>query len=123
MMRWLWPLLLLTLFAADASAQWDRVKVFVNDQAEIIEETEERLVIVRDDDGEQIQLVLTSRPEPDSDIYGDYALRRAGNPYRIWVITERLDEDETRPRRRWGRLLQAEFLRILRPPRDKMVAR
>ena len=116
-------LLSLLLLASSADAGWEKVKAYLQPRAEIVEETDERIVL-RSGSGESaIELVVTVGWAPDSDVYGDIAMRDGANPYRIWVVSERLASDQTRPRAEWGRVLRADFLRILRQPRTRDVAR
>jgi hypothetical protein len=36
-----------------------------------------------------ISLVVAASPVPEADVYGDLEARRGGNPYRVWVATEK----------------------------------
>lgn len=116
-------LLLLLSYTQPAHARWDRLKAYLQPQAEIIEESDEHIVL-RSGSGEAaIEMVFTIRWTPESDVYGDIARRSGGNPYRIWVVSERLAADQSRPKPEWNRLLRTEFLRILRPPQERHGAR
>jgi hypothetical protein len=106
-----------------AHARWEKVKAYLQTGTEVVEETDERIVLRDGSQDAAIELVLTAEWTPESDVYGDIAVRRGGNPYRIWVVSERLAADPQRPRPQWGRLLRAEFLRLLRSPRAKQLAR
>ena len=110
-------LLFLLAFSAPAWGAWERVKHFVQPEAVIEEESEDRLVLSYTDDAGQVRIVLTATQQPDSDIYADTERRRGGNPYRIWVATLQLWQDPDRPRREWGRLFRSQFLRAVREPR------
>ncbi len=110
--------LALLLISSPTSAAWERLKHFVQPGAVIEEETEDRLVLSFADSRIVIRMVLTTEPQDDSDIYGDFEVRRGGNPYRIWVATHQLWDDPERPRQKWGRLFRSQFLRAVRAPRQ-----
>jgi len=79
----------LTIFAAsmEAQAQWSSLKPSLQGDVLIVKETKTRLVLYHRSPGDS--LILTSSQEHDSDIYGAFEVRRDGNPYRVWVATEK----------------------------------
>lgn len=79
----------LTIFAVsmEAQAQWSSLKLALQDDVQIVAETKTRLVLCHQSPGDS--LILTSSQEHDSDIYGAFEVRRGGNPYRVWVATEK----------------------------------
>ena len=46
-------------------------------------------------------------------------LTRNGNPYRVWIASERFWNDPEFPRKRWGEVLRAAFLKTVRRPVDE----
>jgi len=79
----------LAIFAAsmEAQAQWSSLKPLLQSDVQIVAETKTRLVLYHQSPGDS--LILTSSREHDSDIYGAFEVRRGGNPYRVWVATEK----------------------------------
>jgi tetratricopeptide (TPR) repeat protein len=73
--------------ATGAQAQWSVIKHSLQKDVHIATETKTRLVLFHQALGDS--LVLTSGHEYDSDIYGDFEVKRGGNPYRVWVVTEK----------------------------------
>ena len=118
------PKLLLPLFvllgalgsASEASAQWKMLKKFVQKDVEIVEETKTLLVLRHPELDELMVVALKNDGDEQPDIQGDMAQERGGNPYRVWVASEKLWNDPDKPKQVWGRFFRAEFLRILRPP-------
>jgi len=71
----------------EAQAQWSSLKPALQSDVQIVTETPTRLVLYHRSLGDS--LVLTPLPEKDSDIYGALEVKRGGNPYRVWVATEK----------------------------------
>ncbi len=69
-----------------AEAQWLTIKGSLQEQVQIVKETEQRIVLYHA--AHEILLVITTLKESDSDIYGGLEVRRGGNPYRVWITTE-----------------------------------
>ncbi len=84
------PFIISTIFSAvpEAQAQWSSLKPALQGGVQIVKETTTRLVLYHQSSGDS--LVLTPLPEKDSDIYGAFEVKRGGNPYRVWVATEKL---------------------------------
>src|SRR5262245_46385124 len=70
----------------NAWAQWAFLKSSLQTGVQILEETETRLVLCRQDS--TAVLIVTIQKAADSDIFGGIELRRGSNPYRVWVTTE-----------------------------------
>ena len=83
------PIIISTIFSAgtEAQAQWSSLKPALQSGVQIVKETTTRLVLYHQSGD---SLVLTPWPEKDSDIYGAFEVKRGGNPYRVWVATEKL---------------------------------
>lgn len=115
MTRWLLLGLVLVLVpVSSADAGWDRVKSYMQAEAEVVHEDEDRLVLRHPD--LSVPLVLTHEQMADSHIYGALQRNRQGNPYRVWVATAQFWENPELPRAMWSRFFRAEFLGIVRPP-------
>lgn len=70
-----------------APAQWATVIRSLQPEVRIAEKAATRLVLYHS--ALKAPLVMTIAQEIDSDIFGDRETRRGGNPYRIWVTTEK----------------------------------
>ena len=83
------PIIISTIFSAgpEAQAQWSSLKPALQSGVQVVKETTTRLVLYHQSGD---SLVLTPWPEKDSDIYGAFEVKRGGNPYRVWVATEKL---------------------------------
>lgn len=83
------PAILWIIFSATpgAQAQWSSLKPSLQGGVQIVKETTTRLVLFHQSSGDS--LVLTPVLEKDSDIYGAFEVKRGGNPYRVWVATEK----------------------------------
>ncbi len=97
---------------AQAQSPWRQVQRYLQPDARIVSQTDERLVIAS---GEQ-QFVLSTERGEGVDVLGGLARNRDGNPYRIWQATPNLWLDASRPRSGWGRFLRSDFLRLIRAP-------
>ncbi len=71
----------------EAEAQWLMIKGSLQEQVQIVKETEQRIVLYHA--AHEVLLVITAAKEADSDIYGGLEVRRGGNPYRVWITTEK----------------------------------
>lgn len=109
-------LLLLAVVAAPvashAQSPWRQVQRYLQPDAEIVSQTDERLVIAA---GGQ-RFVLSTQSGAGVDVLGALARNRDGNPYRVWQATPNLWLDTSRPRSGWGRFLRSDFLRLIRSP-------
>ena len=83
------PFILSTIFSAgpEAQAQWSSLKPALQSGVQVVKETTTRLVLYHQSGD---SLVLTPWQQKDSDIYGAFEVKRGGNPYRVWVATEKL---------------------------------
>jgi len=70
-----------------AQAQWFMIKRLLQKEVKIVEETEKRLILYHN--GLEDSLIFTTSNEPEADIYGDFEVRRGGNPYRVWVRSKK----------------------------------
>ncbi len=102
--------------SSEAAAQWKMLKKFVQKDVEIVEETKTVLVLRHPELDELMVVALKGESDEEPDIQADTAQERGGNPYRVWVASEKLWNDPDKPKQVWGRFFRAEFLRILRPP-------
>ena len=84
------PFSIVAIFSAvpETQAQWSSLKPALQSGVQIVRETTTRLVLSHQSSGDS--LVLTPLQEKDSDIYGAFEVKRGGNPYRVWVATEKL---------------------------------
>ena len=73
--------------AGRAQAQWATVIASLQPEVRITEKAATRLVLYHS--ALKVPLVMTIAQEIDSDIFGDREVRRGGNPYRVWVTTEK----------------------------------
>ena len=106
-------LILASLFvAAEARADWSKVKRYLQPRVRVVSETEDSLVVRAPE--LQRELVVSRAADVDCDIRASLRTRRGGNPYRVWSATRRLLEDPHLPKPAWGRFFKSQFLRILR---------
>lgn len=70
-----------------AEAQWAIIKKSLPPEVRILEETNTRLVLGREDDS-TATVVMTIKPAGDADLHGGSEARRGGNVYRVWITTE-----------------------------------
>lgn len=70
-----------------AEAQWAIIKKSLPPEVRILEETNTRLVLGREDDS-TATVVMTIKPTGDADLHGGSEARRGGNVYRVWITTE-----------------------------------
>lgn len=84
-----WPAVGFMILAAalEAPAQWSSLKPLLQSDVQIVTETKARLVLYHQAAGDS--LILTPTLEHDADIYGAFEVKRGGNPYRVWVATEK----------------------------------
>jgi hypothetical protein len=73
--------------AEHAQAQWTAVIRSLQPEVRITEKAATRLVLYHS--ALKVPLVMTMAQEIDADIFGDREARRGGNPYRVWVTTEK----------------------------------
>ncbi len=83
------PVIILAVgaMAGPAQAQWATVIRSLQPEVRIAEKAATRLVLYHS--ALKAPLVMTMAPELDSDIFGDREAKRGGNPYRVWVTTEK----------------------------------
>ncbi len=115
MSRFLFLLLVLLGTAplvSHAQSPWRQVQRYLQPDAQIVSQTDERLVIAS---GGQ-QFVLATKRGDGVDVLGGLARNRDGNPYRVWQATPNLWLDASRPRSGWGRFMRSDFLRLIRSP-------
>ncbi len=98
--------------ASHAQSPWRQVQRYLQPDAEIVSQTDERLVIAA---GGQ-RFVLSTEAGVGVDVLGGLARNRDGNPYRVWQATPNLWLDAASPRSGWGRFLRSDFLRLIRSP-------
>jgi len=115
-----WSIISFAIFIAtiDAQAQWAGIKHSLQNDVQIVTETKIRLVLQRQAAGDS--LVVTRSPEPDADIYGGFEVKRGGNPYRVWVATERFSNNPQFAGDGGRKFFRATFLKTLR--RDEPIA-
>ena len=109
--------LALATFSTQVSAQVPKIKPFVQKTAKISVDTKKKLTVecpVLSD-----SIVVTKEKKENSDIYARKATRRGGNPYVVWVATDKLWKDPQRPKKTWGNFFKSQFLRIIRPPKNE----
>ena len=108
------PAISLTIFVAtmEAQAQWASLKPSLQSGVQIVTETKTRLVLYRQSSGDS--LILTPLQEHDSDIYGAFEVKRGGNPYRVWVATEKLFNNPRFAGAAGNDFFREAFLRTLR---------
>lgn len=106
------------LQTADAFAGWSIVKRHLQTEVQLIKETKDELIL-RKNDNSLRPLTVTVGLKENSDIYSLTVQQRGGNPYRIWIISERLANDSRLPKHLWGRYFKTAFLRVLRSPKVK----
>ncbi len=80
-------ILAVSAMAGRAQAQWATVIRSLQPEVRIAEKAATRLVLYHS--ALKAPLVMTIAQEIDSDISGDRETRRGGNPYRVWVTTEK----------------------------------
>lgn len=73
--------------AGKAQAQWFLIKRSLQKEVKVVEETERRLILYHN--GLEDSLIFSTSNEPEADIYGDFEVRRGGNPYRVWVRSKK----------------------------------
>lgn len=78
--------LVLYLLAGETQAQWHTIIGSLQKEVHIVKETAERIVLYHP--AHEVLLVITAAKEADSDIYAGLEVRRGGNPYRVWILTE-----------------------------------
>lgn len=109
-------ILVVSLFvSSDAWASWTSVKRYLQDDVEVVSETDDRLVLRHPDLARVI--VISNQPSAAVDILTKLQRRRGSNPYRVWLATRRFVTDKSLPRARWGVVFKTPFLRIIRLPR------
>ncbi|MGH7451959.1 MAG: tetratricopeptide repeat protein [bacterium] len=83
------PIVILAVgaMAGHAQAQWSTVIRSLQPEVRIAEKAATRLVLYHS--ALKAPLVMTIAQELDSDIFGDREAKRGGNPYRVWVTTEK----------------------------------
>lgn len=83
------PIVILAVgvMAGHAQAQWSTVIRSLQPEVRIAEKAATRLVLYHS--ALKAPLVMTMAQELDSDIFGDREAKRGGNPYRVWVTTEK----------------------------------
>ncbi|MEM1247288.1 MAG: hypothetical protein AAGA81_19735 [Acidobacteriota bacterium] len=106
--------LLLSILSVPAQGQWKMLKRFIQSDVVIVEETKSVLILRHPEVTEM--MVIGLKDGVDADIKADTAQARGGNPYRIWVASEKLLQDPSKPKQVWGRFFRSEFLRILKRP-------
>jgi tetratricopeptide (TPR) repeat protein len=79
--------LVVFMAAANAQSQWLLLKNSLQKDVNIVEETPTRMVLSHA--VSHSLLILTASREPDSDVFAALEVKRDGNPYRIWVTTEK----------------------------------
>ncbi|MCG3121134.1 MAG: hypothetical protein ALAOOOJD_04112 [bacterium] len=109
---WLAMMLTIVFTTSRAPAQWSSLKPSLQEEVKILAETKTRLVLFQEASG--ISLILTPAREPDADIYGDFEARRGGNPYRVWVVTEKLSTNPQFVQETGKKFFKASFLKTLR---------
>jgi len=104
----------LAIFVAtmEAQAQWSSLKPSLQSDVQIVAETKKRLVLYHQSPGDS--LIFTSSQEHDSDIYGAFEVRRGGNPYRVWVATEKFFNNPRFAGESGKKFFRKSFLRALR---------
>lgn len=102
--------------APRVQGQWLPVKGSLQKDVQITEETERRIVLYNE--AENVGLVITVSKEADSDIYGGLELKRGGNPYRVWVITEKYWQKFPDRRNVGAAFFRASFLITLQAEAD-----
>jgi hypothetical protein len=75
------------VMAGRAQAQWATVISSLQPEVRITEKAPTRLVLYHS--ALKVPLVMTVAQEIDSDMFGGREARRGGNPYRVWVTTEK----------------------------------
>lgn len=100
-----------------AQTYWRTVVKYLQPEVTVVERSEERLVIEHPVLQDTLVVALTGPDACQCDIYSTSEQRRGGNPYRVWVATERFWEHPTRAQNQWGRFFRSRFLQIIRPPR------
>lgn len=109
---WLAIVLIMFFTATKAPAQWSSLKHALQKDVKILTESKTRLVLFQEAAG--ISLILTPVREPDTDIYGDFEARRGGNPYRVWVITEKFSQNPQFAKEAEKYFFKESFLKTLR---------
>jgi tetratricopeptide (TPR) repeat protein len=112
------PLLLIFLTLAvfggfqNSWAQWAFLKASLHTDVRTLTETENRLVLCRQDS--TALLIVTVEKSSDSDIFGGIEVRRGSNPYRVWVTTENFWRKPHLSADGGRKFFQHEFVKILR---------
>jgi len=110
-------LLVIFMAAETTQAQWFIIKRSLQAEVRIARETATHLILRHQALADSI--VVTSSKELESDIYGDLEVKRGGNPYRIWVATEKLLGNSHHAEGAGEKFFRASFLRTLRHPIKK----
>jgi tetratricopeptide (TPR) repeat protein len=105
-------ILMVLVTTIGAEAQWSGIKPLLQKDVQIVAETKTRLVLYHQALGDS--LVFTPTQEYDSDIYGGFEARRGGNPYRIWVATEKFLNNPRLAKDAGRKFFHESFLRALR---------
>lgn len=98
--------------AFEAEAQWSSLKTSLQSDVQIVAETKTRLVLYHRASGDS--LVLATVPQKDADIYGAFEVRRGGNPYRVWVVTEKFSSAPHLSAAAGEKFFRTSFLKTLR---------
>ena len=90
---------------------WKKVKRFIQDDVQVLEETDEYLILYHPGLETTVQVSISETSM--TDIRGKRSYRRGGNPYIKWQATIRLLNNDALPRNRWSKFLKSEFLTLL----------
>ncbi len=99
-----------------AQAQWATVIRSLQPEVRIAEKAATRLVLYHS--ALEAPLVITIAQELDSDISGDHEARRGGNPYRVWVTTEKFWNTPALAEDGGRKFFRESFVKTLRRPRQ-----
>ena len=99
--------------AAPANGQWKMLKKFIQQDVVVVEETKV-LLVLKHPELSELMVVALKDGAGEADIEAATVQERGGNPYRIWVASEKLINEK--PKQVWGRFFRSEFLRLLRAP-------
>jgi hypothetical protein len=102
--------------AEQAQAQWAAVLRSLQPEVRIAEKAATRLVLYHS--ALNVPLVMTMAQEVDSDIFGDREARRGGNPFRVWVTTEKFWQTPALAEDSGRKFFRESFVETLRRPRQ-----
>lgn len=96
--------------------QWKKVKKYMSKStAEVITETDDKLVIQLKDTSNPLQFVFSNNPDDkNADIIVTYEQKLTSNPYKVYKITEKLKNDKSKPKKLWKQFLKTRFIALLR---------